>query len=83
MTFQLDAALHARLKTAAAQGGVTVRELLIEGAELALERRESRTDLETLKTRSAAAKACAGGAETRIGARSGYAARCSAAFSGG
>ena len=57
MTFQLDPALHARLKTAAAQGGVTVRELLIEGAELALERRESRADLETLKTRSAAAKA--------------------------
>lgn len=39
------------------RGGVTVRELLIEGAELALERRESRADLETLKTRSAAAKA--------------------------
>lgn len=57
MTFQLDPGLHARLKTAAAQGGVTVRELLIEGAELALERRESRADLETLKTRSAAAKA--------------------------
>jgi hypothetical protein len=55
-TFHLERELLTRLKAAAAVRRTTVRELLIEGAELILDKHEAVADRETLKKRSAKAR---------------------------
>jgi hypothetical protein len=48
-TFMLDQSLLVRLKVAAAQGQVTIREMLIEGAEMVLEKHETKAYRDILK----------------------------------